>query len=126
MTKKILIVDDSKVSRLFVMNFWQEFSADWQFYEAADGEQAIELAAKQQFDVIVLDFNMPDLNGLHVASRIKHQQPHCFMALLTANLQRYVQDEAEQAGLIYYRKPVTHELIKAMLSDAEEYLNALH
>ncbi|WP_337841569.1 response regulator [Rheinheimera sp.] len=125
MQKKILVVDDSKVSRLFVVNYWRDLRPDWIFVEAEGGEQAIQMAESQHFDVIVLDYNMPDIDGLHVAEKVKINQKKCFMALLTANIQRYIQDEAEQARLFYYRKPVTPDLIRQIAQDAEEYHNAI-
>lgn len=125
MVKKILIMDDSKVSRLFVVNYWGEAQPDWQFVEAETGEAAISLAEHHQFHAVILDYNMPDINGLQVAERVKAKQPGCFIALLTANIQRYVQDDAEQADLYYYRKPITPELIKQIIKDTEGYYDAV-
>lgn len=121
MVKKVLIMDDSKVSRLFVVNYWRDIYTDWQFIEAETGEAAIRLAGQHQLYAAVLDYNMPDINGLKVAELIKVGQPQCFVALLTANIQRYVQDEAEQAQLYYYRKPITPDLITQIIKDSEGY-----
>ena len=68
---------------------------------------------------------MPDINGLQVAKLVKAKQPECFIALLTANIQRYVQDEAEQAQLFYYRKPITADLIAQIIQDTEGYYDAV-
>lgn len=125
MVKKILIMDDSKVSRLFVVNYWREIHPDWQFVEAETGEKAISLTEQQQFHAIILDYNMPDINGLLVAERIKIKQPGCFIALLTANIQRHIQDDAEQAQIYYYRKPITPDVIAQIIQDTGDYYDAV-
>ncbi len=125
MVKKVLVMDDSKVSRLFVVNYWSDTSPDYQFIEAETGETALRLVEQHQFHAVILDYNMPDINGLHVAELVKTKQPQCFVALLTANIQRYVQDEAEQARLYYYRKPITPDLIRQIIKDTEGYYDAV-
>lgn len=125
MVKKVLVMDDSKVSRLFVVNYWRETQPDWQFIEADAGEAAVRLAGQHQFYAVVLDYNMPDINGLKVAELIRTTLPHCFIALLTANVQRYVQDEAELAHLYYYRKPITLDLITQIIKDTEGYYDTV-
>jgi two-component system chemotaxis response regulator CheY len=125
MVKKVLVMDDSKVSRLFVVNYWRETHPDWQFIEAETGEKAVSLAEQHQFHAIVLDYNMPDINGLKVAELVKVKQQHCFIALLTANIQRYIQDEAELAQLYYYRKPITPDLIAQIIQDTGGYYDAV-
>lgn len=125
MSKKILVMDDSKVSRLFVVNYWSDTDPDWQFIEAETGEEAVSLAEQHQFHTIILDYNMPDINGLQVAELVKARQPDCFIALLTANIQRYIQDEAEQAQVHYYRKPITPDLITQIIQDIRSYYAAV-
>jgi len=117
MTQKILIVDDSKVSRMFICSYFQELAPDWELFEADGGDQAQELAQQHKFYAITLDYNMPGLNGLELASLLKIQQPNCFMGLLTANVQRFTQDDAVQVGIKFYKKPVSLELIRLILSD---------
>lgn len=117
MTQKILIIDDSKVSRMFICNYFQELKPDWQLFEADGGGQAQELARQHQFYAMTLDYNMPGLNGLELASVLKLKQPDCFMGLLTANVQRYTQDDALQVGIRFYKKPISLDLIRLISDD---------
>lgn len=117
MTQKILIVDDSKVSRMFICNYFHELHPDWQLFEADGGQQCLELADEHRFYAITLDYNMPGLNGLELAALLKVKQPNCFMGLLTANVQRFTQEDALHAGVKFYKKPVSLDLIKLISED---------
>jgi len=125
MNKKILIVDDSKVSRMFAINFWKNFDENWSFFEADCGEKALGFTDENQFDVIILDYNMPGIDGLSAAREILKNQSNCFIALLTANVQRHIKEEAKQANIFFFCKPVTPEVIKNIMHNMEEHYNAL-
>jgi signal transduction histidine kinase/DNA-binding response OmpR family regulator len=65
----VLVVDDDQAVRHLVA---QTLGADGlELYEAADGEEALALAAEQRPDAIVLDLNMPGLDGLEVLERLQ-------------------------------------------------------
>ena len=67
---KVLVVDDSDSMRNIEKSILLEMNI--QTFEAADGEEAIDiLKAMQDFDLILLDINMPKLNGLHTLKKIK-------------------------------------------------------
>ena len=69
MSKKVLTVDDSPSVRKMV-----EFSLKSKGYAmgaAGDGQEALELMASDPFDAIILDVNMPNMNGLEFLEKIK-------------------------------------------------------
>jgi DNA-binding NtrC family response regulator len=77
----LLVVDDDRefretVARRFVRR-------GYQVQEAIHGEEALQLAERRQFDVIVLDMVMPGLSGLQVLERLKSSHPDCEVILLT-------------------------------------------
>ncbi len=117
MSQKILIVDDSKVSRMFICSYLSELQPDWQLFEADGGEQALALAAEHQFYAATLDFNMVGMNGLELAAALKEVQSDCFIGLLTANIQRFTQDDALQANINYYKKPISMDLMGKIVDD---------
>ncbi len=114
----ILVLDDSQVSRLFLVNYLQEVLPDATILQAGSGDEAVAIANSQPVELAVLDYNVPDLNGLLVAKQIRLRHPTAVQALLTGNIQRTVQEAAEQAGLLYYRKPITAELAQHIVRDA--------
>ena len=71
MTHRILIVEDDSSSRFI----YQQVLAGFEFVEASDGGQAIELLREQQFDVVILDMLLPRVQGTSVLEFLYHQ-PH--------------------------------------------------
>ncbi|MHB9880938.1 diguanylate cyclase [Pacificimonas sp. ICDLI1SI03] len=69
MTARILIVDDMPTNIMLLQAILEE-----EFYDvvtAGSGEEALELAAREQFDLVLLDIMMPDQNGYCVCRRLK-------------------------------------------------------
>lgn len=119
MSKTFLIIDDSKVSRMFIRRYIQEQQPEWQLFEAGNGEEALALIDKQPFDAVSVDYNMPGMNGLELASEILARLPSCFIGLVTANIQKSTELATQQLGFRYYKKPVTESIIKQLVMDAE-------
>jgi serine/threonine protein kinase len=59
---RVLVVDDSSTARLHLRKVLKELGFE-QFVEAADGAQAVAATAREKFDLIVTDYNMPFLDG---------------------------------------------------------------
>ncbi|MCJ8327064.1 MAG: response regulator [Campylobacterales bacterium] len=74
---KILIVDDSSTMRRIIGNVVQQlgFSKD-DFDEAEDGVKAWEQLGKAQYDIILTDWNMPNMNGLDLVKKVRAGGPH--------------------------------------------------
>ena len=70
MTKSILVVDDQEDVRALIQ-LGLEMKAGWNVLNANSGEEAIEIAANQQPDVILLDLMMPDMDGRTTLQRLK-------------------------------------------------------
>jgi len=67
--KKILLVEDNAVNmRLVKMTLKND---DYEFFEAVNGEEALEKAAEVKPDIIVLDIQIPKLDGYEVVKRLK-------------------------------------------------------
>lgn len=68
--KKILLVDDDKENLSLIANMLQPH---FQSIQAASGREGLQLAVREQPDAIVLDVNMPEMDGFEVCKRLREQ-----------------------------------------------------
>jgi two-component system phosphate regulon response regulator PhoB len=68
--KKVLIIDDDK-SLLRQISFHFQHHQDCETFVAEDGESGLEMAKKNEIDLIVLDWNLPDIQGIEVLAKLK-------------------------------------------------------
>lgn len=106
--KKILIVDDHERIRELVSVTLNGID-DYQIFEAENGKQAVELAKKEQPDLILMDVTMPgEYDGLE-ATRILKGDPSTrdiYIIMLTAKGQVADKENGKQAGANgYFVKP---------------------
>lgn len=115
---RVLVVDDSKVSRTMAVGLLRNRLPQAEFLEAGDGAAAIALASQTPPDLVVMDFNMPGMSGTDAAQALMRAHPSARVVLLTANAQPAIQARAEALGIELLRKPIKPELadqIAAML-----------
>lgn len=67
MKHKLMIVDDSTVSRLMIRGRFAVLQPDWEVIEAASGDEAVTLVATTKPDFITMDVNMPGISGFEAA-----------------------------------------------------------
>ncbi len=70
---KILIVDDNKIRRKILADFLLRLN--YEFNEASNGKEAIELFKKNQFDIIIMDLHMPVMDGIETTKYMRSQLP---------------------------------------------------
>ncbi|HAT32340.1 MAG TPA: response regulator [Janthinobacterium sp.] len=117
-TKTVLVVDDSRVSRLMERQFILSKYPDWVIEEAATGEEALEKAPSLNPALILIDVNMPGMGGVAAAERLRALCPDAHISLVTANVQNATRNRAQEMGIGFMEKPVTeariHQLISAL------------
>jgi acyl carrier protein len=86
-TKKILIVDDEKNLTASLNSFFKSKGHD--IFIANSGKAALEILKKQAMDLLVLDLNMPEVDGFEVAGTIKETHPETKILILTAYSEEY-------------------------------------
>ena len=80
---KIVIADDEKTLREILFDELSEEGYD--VSETGSGIKAIELLEKSEYDVLLLDLNMPGLNGMEALKRIKAQEIPVEVIILTGH-----------------------------------------
>jgi len=118
---KVAIADDQPLVRAG-LRMILEGEADFQVVgEAADGEHAVELAAREQPDVLLLDVRMPGLDGLETAQRILGERPdqHVRVLMLTTfDLDDYVYAAMRVGACGFLLKDMAGEDIVAAVRQA--------
>lgn len=111
----ILLVDDSRASRMLCASVMRNQRSDLNLLEAGNGDAALEILATTQPKLAVLDMNMPGLSGLDLAEKIRASHPDITLALLTANVQEAIQQRAARLGVRFFRKPIGEAVISDIL-----------
>ena len=115
----VLIVDDSRLSRMMIRTFITRVHPDWTIIEASNGQEALEKTATLTVDIMTVDLNMPGIDGLTLATQFKDRYPAAHITLLTANIQDRVRHVAEAAGLGFITKPITEDNLLAFIAGVE-------
>ena len=123
MKNRILIVDDSFYMRTMLKNMLTDAGFEV-VGEAANGQQALEMAATTQPDLITLDVILPDNTGLDVLKGIRENNATVKVVMCSAVGQEVIVTEALESGAsAYIVKPFSEEkvleIVTSALQDAE-------
>ena len=107
----ILIVDDSRMSRMLIKAIVADMRPEWQILEAASGDEAVAKCQEIAPDFVSMDVNMPGISGLEAAGRIRIRHPESRIALCTANIQESTREAAASVNLFFVAKPITPQSV---------------
>lgn len=118
MKNRILIVDDSFYMRTMLKNMLTD--AGYEVVgEAANGQQALEMASNTKPDLITLDVILPDNTGLDVLKGIRQEQPEVKVVMCSAVGQEVIVNEALESGATaYIVKPFSEEKVLEIVGSA--------
>src|SRR5207302_2654538 len=96
---RILVVDDNPAVRHYLRAILEQQST-WQVCdEARTGGEALQRVKKAPPDLILLDFQMPDLNGLDVAQQISALFPQIPILMVTIHMSKQLAEAAKRVGV---------------------------
>lgn len=125
-----LIVDDSATIRAMVKKaLTLSVPNIGEIYEAADGFAALAMASEHDVDLMLLDINMPKLNGLQLIRKIKSDASLANIPIVVVSTEGSEErlDEIRSAGVAgYIRKPFRPEQLRTVLSQILEIGDDCH
>jgi signal transduction histidine kinase/DNA-binding response OmpR family regulator len=128
LASRILVVEDTPVNQRLIMRVLEKNG-----YEptlAADGRQALELLAEREFDLILMDVQLPDMDGREVSRRIRAEErgtgKYIPILALTAHAMKDDRDSCLASGMDgYLSKPIkTADLLAAIRQASAGRLSA--
>lgn len=118
MKYNVLVVDDSRLARMVVASAFRRIRPDWHVSEATDADGALSAISAGTVEIALIDFNMPDTDGLELIARIRQLHPAMPLAVVSANVQDEIIARARELNATFIAKPLTDDALGAFLSGA--------
>ena len=117
MNQKILIVDDSALSRRTLRRILE--SAGYEVVEADDGMTALELYFLEKPSLVLLDLVMKGMYGIDVLVKLREMDPKALVVVASADIQSSTRKMVDEAGaLAFINKPFVSEQVIAAVEAA--------
>lgn len=122
---RLLIADDEYLERkAFIKTLEKHIGENYIIFEASNGREALEKAIKEDIQIALLDIEMPGINGLEVARRLRLTNKDICIIFLTAfDDFKYAKEAIKVRALEYLLKPWTINEILSVLELAEQNIN---
>lgn len=111
-SKKVLIAEDSSVIQNLTKKILQ--IQNYEIYSAKNGVQVLAMLDKENFDIILMDINMPQMDGMECARQIRKlsdpKKSAVPIVAITGNAMNYSKEEFQAAGINeYLQKPLNFD-----------------
>jgi two-component system, chemotaxis family, chemotaxis protein CheY len=118
--KNILIVEDSATTRALIRAVIEDMG-DFNTVEAGSGFEALKLLPTQDFNLVITDVNMPDINGLELIHFIKSNPRYSHIPLIIVSTERSEEDKKRGIALgasSYITKPFKAQELQEVVKQA--------
>lgn len=106
--KKILVAEDNDSNFILMTYILKKF---YQFERAKNGQEAVDMVEKGEYDLVLMDIKMPIMDGLQATRKIKETHPSLPIIALTANAFDSDRQMAFDAGCDeFLSKPISSDL----------------
>lgn len=115
---KILIVDDSKAMRMIVIRTLKQAGfSGFTTLEAENGAQALQVIEKDKPDLVLSDWNMPEMKGIDLLKKLRESGNFTRLGFITSESGPEIAKEAEDAGAAFIvTKPFTPQKFEMVLA----------
>ena len=122
MSLRVLIVDDSSAMRAFVRAAL-EVDGSVDVVESVSGFEALRILPRESFDVVIVDVNMPDINGLELVSFLRKTPQHRTTPVIIISTEASTRDQERGIALganAFLSKPFEPEELRALVARTRE------
>ncbi len=113
--QQILIVEDSATMRSLLAAALEDLGIPVKITEATSGFEALRCLPREEFDLVVTDINMPDINGLELVSFMKNNEKYRSIPMVIVSTEGSERDQAKGIELganAYIVKPFEPEALR--------------
>jgi two-component system chemotaxis response regulator CheY len=117
--QRILIVEDSETMRSLLASSLEELDAV-KISEAASGFEALRVLPREEFDLVLTDINMPDINGLELLSFVRRDERYRSIPVVIVSTEGSDRDRDKGLELgadAYLVKPFDPDALRAVVAD---------
>ena len=119
--QRVLIIDDSSATRAYIRAAL-EAEEDMEVTEATSGFDALRILPRSRFDLLLVDINMPNINGLELISFIRRSETHRETPLMIISTEASERDRSRAMQLganAYLAKPFTADALLTAVRDLQ-------
>jgi two-component system chemotaxis response regulator CheY len=114
---KILIVDDSRAMRSLVKRAVEQAESGHELAEAANGVEALRAIETRRPDLVLSDWNMPEMNGLELLRALRSAGDATPFGFVTSDSSPHMRELAQNEGAQFLiSKPFTSDTLRAALA----------
>ncbi|MBN2521058.1 MAG: response regulator [Bacteroidales bacterium] len=115
----LLYIDDNLID---LEHFEEVFSKEYKIFLAQNKNQAFEILKKNDIQILLTDYRMPDINGIEILEMIYKKYPHIIRIIVTAYQDLNIIEQAVNRGSIhgYISKPLDINKVKLVINNAYE------
>ncbi len=118
--QRILIVEDSETMRSLLASSLEDLDFPVKITGASSGFEALRVLPREDFDLVVTDINMPDINGLELVSFVRSNDRYRKIPLIIVSTEGSTRDRDKGLGLgadAYLVKPFEPEELRQVVRD---------
>ncbi len=117
MSKKIIVAEDSSVIQNLTKKILSQLN--YEISSVKNGQQVLDLLAKDEFGLVLLDIHMPVMDGMECAKQIRSTpgvNQNIPIVAITGNANNYTMEDFEQVGInAFIPKPLNYDSVVEMV-----------